>query len=95
MSGIAVLGGAFERTSRRIAIERRAGHGACRLRRMHEHDDDLEMTPAAPGTHDDADRIAAVLASGLEQIAAAIARGLADVASAVAAADARRRRPSR
>jgi hypothetical protein len=62
---------------------------------MHEHDDDLEMTPGASGTHDDADRLAAVLASGLEQIAAAIARGLADVASAIAAVDSRRRPRSR
>jgi hypothetical protein len=58
---------------------------------MGEHDDDLEMGPAAEsGGQSDGMRIAAAIASGLEQIAAAVERGLNGVASAIASADVKR-----
>ena len=60
---------------------------------MGEHDDDLEMGPAAEsGAQSDATRLAAALTSGLKQIAAAIERGLGEVAAAIASADARPQR---
>ena len=58
---------------------------------MDEHEDDLETGPVTQsGGQSDATRIAAAIASGLEQIAAALERGLGEVASAIASADAKR-----
>lgn len=58
---------------------------------MDEHGDDLETGPIVEsGGQSDGTRIAAAVASGLEQIAAALERGLREIASAIASADAKR-----
>jgi hypothetical protein len=63
---------------------------------MGEHDDDLETPPATEAEgQDDAARIAAAIASGLERVAEAIERGLGEIASAIAPADVPRRRRAR
>jgi hypothetical protein len=60
---------------------------------MGEHDDDLEVGPAAESAEvSEATRVAAALASGLKQIALAIERGLHEVAQAIASADTRPQR---
>jgi hypothetical protein len=53
---------------------------------MGEHDDDLDIVETAG--HDEVTRIAAAVASGLEEIAAALERGLHEIASAIRAANA-------
>lgn len=58
---------------------------------MGEHDDDLDVSPAAePGGRRDSASSAAAIARGLEEIAAAIERGLHEVASAIASRGLRR-----
>jgi hypothetical protein len=60
---------------------------------MGEHDDDLEMGPAADYSGEsEVTRVAAAVASGLRQIALAIERGLGEVAQAIASADTRPQR---
>jgi len=65
---------------------------------MDEHDDDLEVSPAAEtGGQNDLTHVAAALASGLEKIAAALEVGLREMAAAIAKPrrrSARRRRRS-
>jgi hypothetical protein len=54
---------------------------------MGEHDDDLDTGPIVePGEPTDGRRIAAAIASGLNQIANAVERGLDQVAQAIASA---------
>jgi hypothetical protein len=61
-------------------------HGSCKdSYAMGEHDDDLELSPAAESG---AQSVAAAIASGLNRIAVAIERGLREVAAAIASADA-------
>jgi hypothetical protein len=67
---------------------------------MGEHDDELDVTPAAEHAgRGDLAGTAAAIASGLGEIAAAIERGLHEVAAAIASHGVRRledreRRPS-
>ena len=63
---------------------------------MGEHDDDLEVSPAAEaGGQSDPTHVAAAVASGLAQIATALERGLRGVAAAIESAVAKATRRQR
>lgn len=60
---------------------------------MGEHDDDLDVSPAADAAgQSEPSHIAAAVASGLAQVAAALEIGLREVAAAIEAAGSRPRR---
>jgi len=61
---------------------------------MGEHDDELEVSPSAGAVHNDAARVAAAIAEGLQRIATVLERGL-DETGARSRIDRRRREQAR